>query len=338
MYNRKKMKKIKTPYKYIVFYILVFFFINFFPQINIAKVSNKNAVKTLWKKAAVIAGAAKYFIRTEKIEKKAASLNNHPINIPPQILRRMLRQLTYRYDREHPEIPLFSEKELGLLEKWVPIALQFARPNEDVTFVIKGRHRSARWAGKEERLTSGRIFVSNNQLNIILGTVQANLQPTLDERYQGNVWETTKVIYDLGYRKKIADYEGLIVIFDQKQKGIYRKSSKRKDWFVFTNLAYQQAKDPGENKEVSREQYRSLQQQIDLLQKNLNKQQKTPPQRLQKRSKELNNSQKQSRNISAQEKQMIIEQRLKTIEKLYKKRILSEEEYRKKRQEILSDM
>ena len=75
-----------------------------------------------------------------------------------------------------------------------------------------------------------------------------------------------------------------------------------------------------------------------MLQKNLNKQQKTPPQRLQKRSKKLNNSQKQSRNISAQEKQMIIEQRLKTIEKLYKKRILSEEEYRKKRQEILSDM
>ena len=332
------MKKIKTPYKYIVFYFLVFFFIIFFPQINIAKVSNKNAVKTLWKEAAVMAGAAKYFIRTEKIEKKAASLNNHPINIPPQILRKMLRQLAYRYDREHPEIPLFSEKELGLLEEWVPKALQIARPNEDVTFVIKGRHRSARWAGKEERLTSGRIFVSNNQLNIILGTVQANLQPTLDERYQGNVWETTKVIYDLGYRKKIADYEGLIVIFDQKQKGIYRKSSKRKDWFVFTNLAYQQAKEPGENKEVSREQYRSLQQQIDLLQKNLNKQQKTPPQRLQKRSKKLNNSQKQSRNISAQEKQMIIEQRLKTIEELYKKRILSEEEYRKKRQEILSDM
>ena len=137
--------------------------------------------------------------------------------------------------------------------------------------------------------------------------MQANLQPTLEERYQGNVWETAKVIYDLGYRKKITNYEGLIVIFDQKQKGIYRKSSKRKDWFVFTNLAYQQAKRPDENKEVSREQYRSLQQQIDLLQKNLNKQQKIPPQRLQKRSKKLNNSQKQSRNISAQEKQMIIE-------------------------------
>ena len=250
----------------------------------------------------------------------------------------MLRQLAYRYDREHPEIPLFSEKELVLLEEWVPKALHIARPNEDVTFVIKGPHSSKRWILQEDRLTSGRIFVSNNQLNIILGTVQASLQPTIGERYQGNVWETTKVIYNLGYRKKIADYEGLIIIFDQKQKGIYRKSSKRKDWFVFTNLAYQQAKRPDENKEVSREQYRSLQQQIDLLQKNLNKQQKPPPQRLQKRSKKLNNSQKQSRNISAQEKQMIIEQRLKTIEELYKKRILSEEEYRKKRQEILSDM
>ena len=29
-------------------------------------------------------GAAKYFIRTEKIEKKTKSLNNHPIKIPPE--------------------------------------------------------------------------------------------------------------------------------------------------------------------------------------------------------------------------------------------------------------
>ena len=90
------MKKIKTPHKYIVFYILVFFFINFFPQINIAKVSNKNAVKTLWKRAPVVAGAAKYFIRTEKIEKKTKSLNNHPIKIPEVILRKMLKQLSFK--------------------------------------------------------------------------------------------------------------------------------------------------------------------------------------------------------------------------------------------------
>ena len=332
------MKKIKVSYKYIVFHILVFFFITFFPQINVAKVSNKNAVKTFWHEAAIMPGAAKYFIRTEKIEKKTTSLNNHPINIPPQILRRMLKQLTYKYDRKEPEIPLFSDKELALLEEYLPKAFQNAQSNEDVTFVIKGPHASARWVGKEERLTAGRIFISNNQLNIILGAVQANLQPTLEERYQGNVWETAKVIYDLGYRKKITKYEGLIVIFDQKQKGIYRKSSKRKDWFIFTNLAYQQAKQPDQNNAVSKEQYKSLQQQIDSLQRSLNKRQKTPPQNLQKRSKELNNLQKQSRNISTQEKQIILEQRLKTIETLYKKGILSEEEYKNKRQEILNSM
>ena len=214
-------------YSSLILFILLSVFL--FPRINFAKISDKNAIKTFWQEAPIMPGAAKYFIRTEKIEKKTKSLNNHPIKIPEVILRKMLKQLSYKYDRDQPEIPLFSNKELTLLSEYVPVALMTAKPNEDITFVIKGPHGSARWILQEDRLTSGRIFVSNNQLNIILGTVQANLQPTLDERYQGNVWETTKVIYDLGYRKKIADYEGLIVIFDQKQKGIYRKSSKRKE-------------------------------------------------------------------------------------------------------------
>ena len=37
-------------------------------------------------------GAAKYFIRTEKIEKKTKTLNNHPIKIQANILNRMLKQ------------------------------------------------------------------------------------------------------------------------------------------------------------------------------------------------------------------------------------------------------
>ena len=218
----------KNYSSYILFIILLLFF---FPQINFAKISDRNAIKTFWQEAPIMPGAAKYFIRTEKIEKKTKSLNNHPIKISPDVLRKMFKQLSYKYDRSLPEIPLFSDKELILLTEYVPNALMSARPSEDVTFVIKGPHSSERWAFKEERLTAGRVFVVNNQLNLIIGAVQVDLQPTLDEQYMGNVWETTKLVYDTGQRRKVLDYEGLIIVYD-KNKGIYRKSNDRKDWFI----------------------------------------------------------------------------------------------------------
>ena len=57
-----------------------------------------------------------------------------------------------------------------------------------------------------------------------------------------------------------------------------------------------------------------------------------PPQTQRKRSNETYKEKKQTTN---QGNPSVIEQRLKTIENLHKKGILSEEEYQKKRSEIL---
>ena len=316
--------------------LLIFFLLVLFPQINFAKISDRRAVTTFWTEAPIMPGAAKYFIRSEKIEKKTKNLNNHPIKISEDILRKMLKQLSYKYDRDQPEIPLFSKKELRLLTENVPKALMMAKPTEDITFVIKGSHASARWSFSEERLTAGRLFVANNQLNLIIGAVQVDLQPTLDEQYMGNVWETAKLVYSTGHRRKVLDYEGLIIVYNQN-KGIYRKSNERKDWFIFTNTAYKQAKEDIGSKNLTKERYQSLQQQIDTLQKQLKKpspQQNTAPPARKKiqRKKEPVVSRKKN---SSPGNSHILEQRLKTIDNLHKKGILSEEEYIKKRQEIL---
>ena len=97
---------------------------------------------------------------------------------------------------------------------------------------------------------------------------------------------------------------------------------------------------------MGKEQYKTLQQQIDTLQKQLNKQdqpqqrkqQYTPPpqQRQQiQRKKEQPVVTKKRTNASDSN---VLEQRIKTIEQLYKKGILSEEEYKKKRNEILKGL
>ena len=332
-------KLFKKNYSNLILFI--FFLLFLFPQVNFAKISDKNAVRTFWELSPIMPGAAKYFIRTEKIEKRTKTLNNHPIKISEVILRKMFQELSYKYDREQPEIPLFSNKELSLLAEYIPQALMTAKPNEDVTFVIKGPHSSARWSLREDRLTAGRLFVSNNQLNLIIGAVQVSLQPTLDERYMGNVWETTKIVYDTGKRGKAAKYEGIVVVFDQNKKGIYRKSNERKDWFIFTNTAYKSARDDVNTEKNPKQQYQTLQQQIDSLQKQLNKQPQqqrnvSPPPRTQQRQEPVQRqkpvvSKKQLKDTNSN----VLEQRLKTIESLYKKGILSEEEYQRKRTEIL---
>ena len=318
--------------------LLIFFLLVLFPQINFAKISDRRAVTTFWTEAPIMPGAAKYFIRTEKIEKKTETLNNHPIKISEDILRTMLKQLSYKYDRDEAEIPLFSNKELLLLTEHVPKALMTAKPSEDITFVIKGPHSSARSNFKEDRLTAGRLFVANNQLNLIIGAVQLSLQPTLGERYAGNVWETANLVYDTGRRIKATEFEGLIVVYNQNKKGIYRKTNKRKDWFVFTNAAYKSAKEEINVKKLPKEQYKTLQQQIDSLQKQLNKQpsqQRNVPSPSPQPSPQKKKEPVVSKKQTSKDKSRVLEQRLNTIDNLYKKGILSEEEYQRKRNEIL---
>ena len=336
-FNLQKIYKNKK----IINFLLLIFFINFsFPQEIIAKLSNKYAVRTFYKEAPIMPGAAEYFIRLEKIEKKIKLLNNHPIKIPSNVLKRMFAQLSYKYDPKENAIPLFSSKELILLSDNVSKALQIAKPNEDVTFVIKGPHSSARWALKEDRLNAGRIFVANNQLNIILGAVQVSLQPTIPERYQGNVWETLNVNYDIGHRRKVAKYDGYIIVYDEKNKGIFRKSAKRKDWFIFTSLAYERAlgveKNNNNKQGMSDAEYKDLQRQIDMLQKKIGNDKSIPKRNVKKTPNNQSNQNLKSNKSSKKSNSVILEQRLKTIESLFKKGILSEEEYQRKRQEILS--
>ena len=55
----------KKNYSNLILFIIVLLFL--FPQINFAKISDRRAVKTFWQEAPIMPGAAKYFIRTEKI-------------------------------------------------------------------------------------------------------------------------------------------------------------------------------------------------------------------------------------------------------------------------------
>ena len=327
-------------------YIFIIFLAILFTKESYPKISDANEVRSYYEVAPIMPGSAKYFIRLETIEKGAKQTNSHPIRIDGQVLRGMLKQLSYKYDREHAAIPLFSTQELSLLSEHVPKALSDARPNEEVTFVVKGVHASMRWKGREDRLTAGRIFVANNQLNIIIGSVQLSLQPDLAERYMGNVWETAKIDYDVGHRSKVYDYEGIILVY-KKDSGIYRKSAERKDWFVFTNVAYKRAQQkegsPKNNNSISKDEYQSLQQQIENLKRNVEKQRYQKPQEKRMIKKQPKQNYRQAPPVNKKQpakenSQVVVEQKLKILENLFKKGLISESEYQKKRSAVLNNL
>ena len=87
-----------------VFITLVIFFYSLFENTSLAKISDKYEVQTFYEEAPIMPGAAKYFIRTERIEKKTKVSNNHPMRIhriplPLQRPAARLRRRTRRAPR-----------------------------------------------------------------------------------------------------------------------------------------------------------------------------------------------------------------------------------------------
>lgn len=101
----------------------------------------------------------------------AGVANDHPVAITSEELRTVLSSLyisdTVLFNKI--EDPLFSVSELQILSTALSNGLSQAQTNEDVTFVTIGSHRGA--IAKEQKTTSGRVFMSGGKLNIVFGLI-----------------------------------------------------------------------------------------------------------------------------------------------------------------------
>jgi hypothetical protein len=114
------------------------------------------------------------FVRVERIERNAP-LNDHPAMIAADALRAALASVQVSGIQLGGDIPVFDDKELSDIARPLATALNKAAPAEDVTFAVLGKHglfgdRSPTTA------TTGRVFVRGGQLNVVLGVVQTRYQ------------------------------------------------------------------------------------------------------------------------------------------------------------------
>jgi hypothetical protein len=135
-------------------------------------------VKTLWQ-------SRDQYVAIEKLERPAgvtATANAHPADISVDRLRSAFASLEVRLPGKDKKIPLFYDPELKILSENIRAGLASAGPDEDVTFAVIGHYPALLGVLQERKVTTGRVFCRDGQLNIIFGDVLRDVREDEDRR------------------------------------------------------------------------------------------------------------------------------------------------------------
>ncbi len=108
-------------------------------------------------------------VKQDVIKGGAYTPNDQPVILESSQIRRALASLEVRPDKGEKPIPVFTEPELETLGSKLSEGLSLAGPDEDVTFVIVGLRKSLYGLAKQRKVTTGRVFYREGKLNIIFG-------------------------------------------------------------------------------------------------------------------------------------------------------------------------
>jgi hypothetical protein len=123
--------------------------------------------------------------------------NDHPAQLDAANLRAMLGSLQVRFAEksgsllgglkthilgDEKPVTMFTDKELAILGDALSTSLAQAGPRQDITFVIVGIHRELIGFSHDRAFITGRVFVQDGKLNLIIGSLHKGYEPNLDRR------------------------------------------------------------------------------------------------------------------------------------------------------------
>lgn len=108
--------------------------------------------------------------------------NDHPAVFSSAQLSDMLGALEVHFEGQEKPVSLFTFKELEILAPAVSQGLAKAGPRQDVTFAVVGIHRPVVSFAHDRAVITGRIFVQNGQLNLIIGKLHEEYKGDEDRR------------------------------------------------------------------------------------------------------------------------------------------------------------
>ncbi len=138
---------------------------------------SKNVERTIWHSR-----EQNVRIVPPDVRKGAASVaNDQPVMLEPGQIRRALASLEVQLPKEEKLVPVFTKPELDLLCGKLSEGLAQAGPNEDISFVSVGDRKAIYGLAKQQKVTTGRVFYQDGKLNIIFGKMVDDLKPVLGD-------------------------------------------------------------------------------------------------------------------------------------------------------------
>ncbi len=162
---------------------------------------------------------------------EAGVANEHPAVITVDELRKVLGSLyvNERIGLTRKEAPLFSLGELQILSAALANGFSQASENEDINFVINGKHRGL--ISTETKTTTGRAFMSNGRLNIIFGLIHEEFRT--HEKSTGQPID--RRLHPLNPGKRKSDSKPNVRVAVDKGQSYYidpKTGKERTDWVV----------------------------------------------------------------------------------------------------------
>ncbi len=259
-------------------------------------------------------------VRQDTARGAGFSQNDHPILLEPGQVRSALASLEVTLQPGSKPVPVFTKPELDSLTDKLGQALAEAGPGQDVTFVVIGDRKALYGLAKQRKVTTGRVFYRDGKLNIIFGRVVDEIKEHTDPRLEP---------MEPGSRSRAVSHEW--VLEEEPDMQFYAGGDMiRNDW-VMLDLAAMAAHEalgikPAKTGRVAAETPATVPQRVRT------------PQETGPAQAPVYQVPAVGQIPQAGKASKTIEERLLMLNDLKKKNLITDEEYKKKRADILNDL
>jgi hypothetical protein len=200
--------------------------------VNTAASPDAGAGEAIWE-------ARDQFVKMIPAEANATNPNQHPVKIDSEALFAALSTIEIEPKNNKMKndlmLPLLDERALRYFAINLSDALAQAKPEQDIVFAVHTIVEGSK-LGLEKVSVSGRVFYTDNTLNLIIGDLFVAVLPK--EFYTSKVKPTfiDRSIHPhkLGSRTMTSEYKGYNIKPPHKSK-MQAMSLKRVDWISFNN-------------------------------------------------------------------------------------------------------
>ena len=259
-----------------------------------------------------------------RIDSSSHANNNHPFTLSTEQLQHLLSSV---YVMENDDtVRVFTLAEVEHLAPYLHKGLSQASSQQDISFALVGMHQGS--LARENRLSSGRVFIQDNKLNLLFNRIHEKIDFSLDRRLhpilpaqrQQKLAVDWKLTAEAGQElvNQRQDWIAIDIETVLKQPKLSTVTHARQQQEISSNLQNEQ---------------QNLQQQVSELKQTVEELKQQPVQNQAKQAIVAPASAPSMSNDAEQ-----IKKRLTTLKQLHNQGIITDKEYQQKRQAILNDI